>query len=60
MVRIEVEARKKVIIELPIESYSDISTDNMSIRESDAMIEDIINEKYGFSPDVIIVKGEVK
>lgn len=60
MVRVEIEVRKRVIVELPIENYSDIDTDNMSIEESDAMIDEIISEKYGFSADQIIVKREIK
>lgn len=59
-VKILVEASSKVYIELPVDSYFDISTDNMSLAESDEMIRNEIYLRYGFSPDDIKVIKEVK
>lgn len=48
MVKVQIEITKKMIIELPINSYSDIYSNNMSLEESDSIIEDMVAEKYGF------------
>lgn len=59
-IKILVKAISKVIVELPVDSYLDICTDNMSLEKSDEIITNAIYEKYGFSPDDIIVVKEVK
>lgn len=59
-VKILVEANSRVLVELPINSFEDISTQNMSLEKSDEMIGDAIYAKYGFSADDIKVIKEIK
>ena len=42
-------------IELDVNSYSDIDVDNMPIEESDRLISEAIQKKYGVTPSYIFV-----
>ena len=55
MIKISVEIKKEVIVELPFEKYEDICEESMSLEQSDALIYDAIWEKYKISPDSIRV-----
>lgn len=59
-VKILVEVSSKLIVELPIEKYSDIDEENMSLEMSDEMISDEIYTRYGFNPHHIKVIKEVR
>lgn len=43
-------ANSDFIVELDIDSFNDICEENMSIEESDKLIEDAIIKKYGVTP----------
>ncbi len=58
MITIEGEQRSYFVVDLDFDSFEDISTDCMSLDESDAIIKDAIAKKYGGYPEFIQVKGE--
>lgn len=54
MVRVKVKTQTTYVLDLPIDSFSDICEDKMSIEESDEMITDFLSEKLGVGIDKII------
>ena len=46
------------IVDLDFDSFDDITTDYVSLDESDEIIKATIAEKYGDYPDFVQVKGE--
>lgn len=54
MVKVEVKTQTTYVIDLPIDSFSDICEDKISIEESNEMITDFLSEKLGVSVDKII------
>jgi hypothetical protein len=60
MVKVKIITKETFFIELPIESFSEISFDNMKKEDSDRMIRRAIMEKYEFYPDEIIGVSQSK
>jgi len=60
MITIKGKASINYIVNIPVNSFSEIEEDNMSIKDSDEMIGQLILKKYGFMPDDIWVDKEVK
>jgi hypothetical protein len=48
------------IVELDYNSFLDICPDKMTLEESDKIISDAIEKKYGVYPDYVYVKDEIK
>ena len=60
MTKVEVVTKTTYIIDLPIESFDDITEDNMPISESDKMIMDYLSDKFDIGVDEIITVNPVK
>lgn len=60
MTRIKVVTRTTYYINLPIDSFEDITEDKMSLKESDEMIMDYLSDRYEVGVDEIISVMPVK
>jgi len=58
MIKTKGLTKNTFIVDLDFDSFDDITTDWMSLDESDEIIKAAIVEKYGDYPDSIQVKGE--
>jgi hypothetical protein len=54
MAKVKVVTRTSYIIDLPIDSFEDISEDKMPISESDKMIIDFLSDRLNVGVDEII------
>lgn len=54
MVKVEVKTQTTYIIDLPIDSFYDISEDNMKIKDSNQMIIDFLSDNLQVGVDEII------
>lgn len=59
MVKVEVVTQTTYIINLPIESFSEIDEDHMKIKDSDKMIMEYLAEKLNVGVDKIISVNEI-
>lgn len=59
LVKVEVKTQTTYVIDLPINSFSDICEDKMSIEKSNEMIIDFLSEKLGVGVDKIISVSDV-
>lgn len=54
MVKVKVVTKTTYLIDLPIDSFVEISEDNMPISKSNEMIMDVLETKLGIGLDVIV------
>lgn len=54
MIKVKVVTRTTYVIDLPIDSFLDITEDKMSIKESDKMIIDFLSNKLDVGVDEIL------
>lgn len=60
IVKVEVVTKTTYVIDLPIESFSEIETDKMSLSQSDKMVIKFLEEKLHVGVDEIASIKEVK
>jgi len=60
MIKINGTFKTNFLIELDVDSFDDISEEKMSIEQSNKLIAEKINQKYGLNPREIWVGREVK
>lgn len=58
MVKVEVRTQTTYIIDLPIDSFSEICQSNMTLKESDEMLIQYLDDKLGVGVDEIISANE--
>lgn len=58
--KVRVKTETIYLVDLPIKSFDEICTDNMSLKESDELIEECIYEQFKCSIDYIINVTESK
>lgn len=58
MVKVEVRTQTTYIIDLPIGSFSEICQPNMTLKESDEMLIQYLDDKLGVGVDEIISANE--
>ena len=54
MTKVEVVTKTTYVIDLPIDSFEDITEDKMSLEESDKMIINFLSDKLDVGVDKII------
>ena len=59
MVKVEVKTRTTYIIDLPIESFNEISEPKMTIEESDEFIKAFLRDKFKIRADEILCVNTV-